>query len=69
MKKWALLLVLVSFVSLLLVVGYHSPAASQAPKPLVLKMQSSLPSGDPMFDHATIFAKRVETLSAGRLKI
>lgn len=69
MKKRAFLLVVTSFVGLLPVMGYQSPAAAQASKPVVLKMQSVLPAGDPMYEHFQMFAERVEKMSAGRLKV
>jgi TRAP-type mannitol/chloroaromatic compound transport system substrate-binding protein len=68
MGKW-LLVGVVALLSLILTVGEWAPAPAQTGPLSTMKMQSSLPSGDPMFDHATAFAQRVQTMSGGRLKI
>ena len=39
------------------------------PKPIVLKVQASWPSGTTLYDNLKVFAERVEVLSGGRLKI
>lgn len=44
-------------------------AGAQGARTFTLKMESSLPAGDPMFDHAQTFAQRVQAMSGGRLKI
>jgi TRAP-type mannitol/chloroaromatic compound transport system substrate-binding protein len=68
MKKPALVAI-VTVLGLALGFGDRDPALAQPQKVYTLKMQSSLPSGDPMFDHAMAFAQRVQTISGGRLKI
>jgi TRAP-type mannitol/chloroaromatic compound transport system substrate-binding protein len=67
--KTATPMILVAVLAFMLGVGDFSPAVAQAPKIHALKMQSSLPAGDPMFDHAMAFVQRVHAMSGGRLKI
>lgn len=68
MKRRGLLVALV-IASLVLASGAGPTVSAQEPKPFTLRMQSSLPPGDPMFDHASAFAQRVQAMSGGRLKI
>lgn len=68
MKRNTLITVLAAL-GLVVAWGPGPPAAAQEPRTFTLKMQSSLPPGDPMFDHATAFAQRLQTMSGGRLKI
>ena len=68
MRRRALFAALV-IASLILAGGSGPTVSAQEPKPFTLRMQSSLPPGDPMFDHASAFAQRVQAMSGGRLKI
>lgn len=52
-----------------LVAGVHVFAPATAQAPIKLKMQATWPAGFTLYDNFTMFAERVNKLSAGRLQI
>lgn len=52
-----------------LVIVFAAVGAAQAPKPIVLKIQSSFTSGTDYYDNLRMFAEMVEKAAGGRLKI
>lgn len=64
MRKLGVILMATALVTIFPVV-----AAAQAPKPVVLKIQSSFTSGTDYYDNLTMFAEMVEKASGGRLKV
>lgn len=50
-------------------VSISSPTAAQSPAPRTLKIQASWPASGTVYENLTGFAKRVEVLTSGRIKI
>jgi len=53
----------------IMVVGAFAPPPAVAQQTVTLKMQAAWPAGWTLYDNFTMFAERVNKLSAGRLKI